>query len=95
MKTKRKVLTVEEIDRIVISQTEEKLAWEKPIKVKKPKPAYVSLPKTLAARASFFARLHREKKMENWLFRIIQERLEIEEAAFAWLKKHLLATNNS
>ncbi len=94
MKTKRKVMTEEEIDRLVIAQAEDKTAWEKPIKVCRLKKTAVSLPATLAVRAAFFARLHRETKLENWLNRIIQERLDIEEAAFAGFKKDLLAKNS-
>jgi hypothetical protein len=43
----------------------------------------------LAARAAFFAKLHREKRVEDWLQRIIQERLELEEAAFKAVKQNL------
>jgi hypothetical protein len=42
-------------------------------------------------RAAFFARIHREKNLESWLKQIIQERLEIEEAAFTGFKKDMLA----
>ena len=46
----------------------------------------------LAVRAAFFARVHREKSLENWLKQIIQERLvDIEEAAFAGFKKDMIA----
>jgi hypothetical protein len=51
----------------------------------------VTLPFALAARAAFFARLHREANLDDWLKHIIQERLDIEEAAFAGFKKELLA----
>lgn len=94
MKTKRKIMTEEEIDRKVIAQAEDETAWEKPVKVRQSKSTSVSLPAALAARAAFFARLHRESKLENWLNRIIEERLDIEEAAFAGFKKDLLAKNN-
>jgi len=46
------------------------------------------------AKAAFFVRLHREEDLSNWLKRIIQERLDIEEAAFAGSKKDLLAKNS-
>lgn len=94
MKTKRKVMTEEEIDRMVIAQAEDKTAWEKPVRVRRTKLTSVSLPATLAARAAFFARMHREESLENWLNRIIQERLDIEEAAFSGFKKDLLAKNS-
>lgn len=94
MKTKRKIMTEVEIDRKVIAQAEDETAWEKPVKVRRLKSTSVSLPAALAARAAFFARLHRENKLENWLSRVIEERLDIEEAAFAGFKKDLLSKNN-
>jgi len=53
----------------------------------------VPLPSELAARAAFFARLHREMNVEDWLIRVIQERVDLEEAAFAGLKRDLVAKN--
>lgn len=94
MKTKRKVMTEEEIDRLVIAQAEDKTAWEKAVKVRRLKSTSVSISATLAARAAFFARLHREASLDDWLNHIIEERLDIEEAAFAGSKKDLLAKNN-
>ena len=93
MKSKRRIMTEEEIDQRVISQAEDESAWLSPIKVRKPKPTSVSLPSELASRAAFFARLHREGSLDNWLKRIIQERLDIEEAAFSGLKRELLTKN--
>lgn len=93
MRTKRKVMTEEEINNIVVAEADDETAWEKPVRVR-PKSTSVSLPATLAARAAFFARLHREVSLEKWLKHIIQERLDIEEAAFAGFKKDLLAKNN-
>jgi len=93
MKTKRKVMTQEETDRIVIAQTNNDSAWEKPVSVRKAKSKSVMLPSDLADQAAFFARLHREKSLANWLKRVIRERLDIEEAAFASSKKELLARN--
>ncbi len=94
MKTKRKVMTKEEIDSIVVAQADDETVWERPVRVRKPKLTSVSLPATLAARAAFFARLHREASLEKWLKHIIQERLDTEEAAFAGFKKDLLAKNS-
>jgi hypothetical protein len=91
MKPKRKAMTDEEIDRIVIAQADSESAWEKPVKVRKSKSTSVMLPSDLADQAAFFARLHREKSLANWLKRVIRERLDIEEAAFAGSKKELLA----
>ena len=93
MKARRQVMTEEEIDRIVISQADNETAWEKPVKVGRTKSTSISIPAALVAQAAFFARLHREVNLNNWLKRIIQERLDIEEAAFTGSKKDLLANN--
>lgn len=92
MKTKRKskVVSEAEIDEIVVAQADDDSAWEKPVRVRRPKSASVLLPAELAARAVFFARLHRQAKVEDWLRQIIQERLELEEAAFAGVKRDLV-----
>lgn len=90
MKTKRAALNEEEIDNLVISQAHDETSWEQPLEVKRNKGKSLSLPAPLAERAAFFARVHREKNLENWLKRIIQERLDIEEAAFTGFKKEML-----
>jgi hypothetical protein len=84
-----------EIDAIVEAQADDDSAWEKPVRVHKDKPALVPLPSDLAARAAFFARLHREVSVEDWLRRIIQERIDLEEAAFTGLKRDLAAKNGT
>lgn len=84
----------EEIDQKVIDQADNASAWESPIKSRKSKSTSVTLPSELASRAAFFARLHREGSLDSWLKRIIQERLDIEEAAFSGLKKELSAKNS-
>jgi hypothetical protein len=94
MKGKARALSEEEIDKIVIVQADDDSAWEKPIHVRKKKQTSLSLPSELAARAAFFARLHRESNVESWLRRIIQERIDMEEAAFTGLKRDLSPKNS-
>ncbi len=79
----------EEIDRFVVAQGNDNLAWEKPVRVRRPRPASLTIPAKLAARAAFLARLHRQPTMEEWLAQIIRERVELEEAAFAGAKREL------
>ena len=88
-KGKSRVLSEREIDRVVVAQADEDSAWEKPIRVRRGKTASVPLPSELSARAAFFAHLHREASVEDWLRRIIQERIDLEEAAFTGLKRDL------
>ena len=81
----------EAIDRLVISQADENSAWEPPIRVKRSKPASLSLPGELAARAAFLARLHREGRVDKWVERVVRDRVELEELAFSAAKKSLSA----
>jgi hypothetical protein len=90
MSKKVRSLSEEEIDARVIAQASDDSAWEKPTRVRRSKSSAVSLPAELASRAAFFARLHREASLEEWLKRIIEERLNIEEAVFAESKRDLV-----
>jgi hypothetical protein len=79
----------EEIGKIVVAQADDDSAWENPIQVEMAKAASLSIPAKLAARAAFLAKLHREKGLEEWLTRIIRERVELEEIAFVEVKREL------
>lgn len=94
-KHKAKTLSEQEIDGIVEAQADDDSAWEKPIRVRKKKMGSLAVPSQLATRAAFFARLHRESSVDDWLKRIIQERIAFEEAAFAELKRELALKRNS
>jgi hypothetical protein len=80
-----------DIDQLVVARANDDSAWEKPIRVRRTKPASLSIPADLAARAAFLARLHRKTSAEEWLRHIIQERVELEEAAFVGAKHDLAA----
>ncbi|HJX11311.1 MAG TPA: hypothetical protein VJ733_12545 [Candidatus Binatia bacterium] len=94
-KFRRKQLSEPEIDQIVESQAEDDAAWQKPIKIRRAKLTSLSLPADLAARAAFLARLHREKNVDEWLARIIKERLELEEVAFGKAKREMSLRNGT
>lgn len=83
----------EEIDAIVESQASDDSAWENPIKVRSAKLGALSIPAQLAARAEFLAKLHREKRTEDWLTKIIEERIELEEVAFKQVKREISLRN--
>jgi fructose-1-phosphate kinase PfkB-like protein len=87
--SKKAKLTENDIDRIVVSQADDDSAWEKPMRVHKAKSASVSIPAGLAARAAFLAQIHRTKNLEEWLTHVIEERIELEEAAFIGAKQDL------
>ena len=84
-------LTEFEIDQKVIAQADDNAAWERPILVRRTRAASLSIPPDLAARAAFLAKLHRKPSLEEWLTRVIQERIELEEAAFIGAKQELAA----
>lgn len=96
MRTVRKTDTLSEqaIDQLVVTQANDEVAWSKPIRIRKRKSATMSLSAALSTRAAFFARLHREKSVDVWLIKIIQERLDLEEAAFVGLKRDLASRIN-
>lgn len=88
-KAMRKKLSDEEIDDLVLAQADDDSAWAKPIRVRRTKVASLSISADLVARAAFLARLHRAKGVEEWLARIIRERVELEEVAFVKAKREL------
>lgn len=84
-------LSEQEIDQIVVAQADVDMAWEKTVHVGRDKPAPLSIPAGLAARAAFLARLHRTGSVEDWLTGVIRERVELEEAAFIRIRQELSA----
>jgi len=68
---------------------EQDSAWDKAVSIRRSKSKSLSLPAELAARAAFLAKLHRESGLEKWVERVVRERVEIEESAFAEAKKTL------
>ena len=71
-----------------------RLGWTTPIRVCKAKAATVQFSADLVARAAFFAQFRREANVEAWLKRVIQERINLEEAAFAGVKRELRARSS-
>lgn len=92
-KQTKKQLTEKEIDNAVESRVDDDSAWEKPIQVRRAKPASLSIPAELAARAAFLAKLHKEKNVEDWLTKVIKERVELEEVAFNEAKREMSLRN--
>src|SRR6185295_18842171 len=87
--TRSKRLSEEEIDEIVIAEADNDAAWEAPVKVNPYARTSFALPRDLAARAAFLARLHHVGRIEEWLTRVIRERVELEETAFAEAKREI------
>ena len=85
--SRHRKVTEEEIDSIVVAQAGEDSAWEAPIEVRRAKSGKISIPPDLAARAAFLAQVHRASGIEEWLTRVIRERIELEEVAIAQAKR--------
>jgi hypothetical protein len=88
---RRKTTTLDQeaIDQLVIAHSDDESAWGAPIRVEKSEPASLSIPGDLAARAAFLASLHRETGVDKWVERVLRERVELEELAFAEAKREL------
>ncbi|HWS72021.1 MAG TPA: hypothetical protein VN605_07895, partial [Thermoanaerobaculia bacterium] len=80
--------SVEEIDVRVIAEAEDDTAWEPAVRVSR-KQAAIGLPASLAQRAAFLARLHREQDLQSWVERVVRERVELEERAFTQARREL------
>ncbi len=90
----RKELSESEIDDLVAAQAEDRSAWSKPVHAPRTKPASLSIPADLAARAAFLARLHREKSLARYIARIVRERIELEELAFVEAKRQFAGNSH-
>ncbi len=82
-------LSEKEIDAAVVSQANDVAAWGRPVRVRRRSVASLPLSAELIGKAVFFARLHRETSVEEWLRRIIRERMDLEEAAFSRIRREL------
>jgi hypothetical protein len=87
---RRPRLTEEEIDQRVIAEAGDDSAWEAPVQVSRKSPT-IGLPTSLAQRAAFLARLHRERNLQTWIERVVRERVELEERAFTQARRELSA----
>jgi hypothetical protein len=80
--------TQEDVDERVITQADDDSAWEPLVHVAR-KQAAIGLPASLAQRAAFLARLHRERNLQSWVERVVRERVELEERAFTQARREL------
>jgi len=76
------------IDERVIAEAHDDSAWEAPIEVRR-RGRSIDLSASLARRAAFLARLHREQNLNAWLERIVRERVELEERAFGEARRQM------
>src|ERR1700733_4251145 len=88
MSKKQTMPSEDEIDEVVVSHANDDSAWEEATHVTRLASESFSLPADLTARAAFLARLH-HARVDEWLRGVIQERVELEEASFAEVKRSL------
>ena len=88
MKKTKQTLSEAEIDDRVIGEAEDDSAWEPLVHVSRKKAA-IGLPGSLAQRAAFLARLHRERNLQSWIEKVVRERVELEERAFTQARREL------
>jgi hypothetical protein len=79
------------IDELITAQADDERAWTAPIRVRRAKPIAISLSlsPSPASQATYFARLHHERDLDSWVRRVVQERLDWEQAALAVVKRRL------
>jgi hypothetical protein len=85
----RRKMTEQDIDNLVVARAGDDSAGEAPVQVRRGEPGTISIPADLAARAAFLAQVHLASGVEEWLTRVIRERIELEEVAFAEAKRDL------
>ncbi len=78
MKKNSKKLTIEQIDEIVIKESDDLSKWEEPIEVKAPQAILLRLSPELIQKIKFLATIHKTDNYQNWLEKIIKERIQLE-----------------
>ena len=73
-------LSEEEVDDLVVAQADDDSSWDEPIRAKPSQWRTVRVPADLVARAAALATEHREASIDDWIRRVIRERIDLEEA---------------
>jgi len=91
---RKKKLTEEEIDEIVISEADDITKWEEPISVKPLGTALIRLSPDMIEKARYFAKVHNYHSYQIWLKRVIEDRIKTEEEILKELKQDLQSGSN-
>lgn len=89
MKKKSKKLTDEQIDEMVIKEADDLSKWDEPIKVKAPQAISLRLSAELIQKIKFMATIHKTDTYQNWLEKIIKERIQLEDELLDSIKSNL------
>ena len=81
MRQKKEHLTEKDIDEIVIKEADDSSRWGKPIHVKPRIAIPLPLPAKLVKRAKSIAQRRKAGGYQDWLLKVIEERIASEESA--------------
>ena len=87
MKKNSKKLTNEQIDEIVTIESDDLSKWEEPIEVKAPQAVLLRLSPELIQKIKFLATIHKTDNYQNWLEKIIKERIQLEDELLDSIKE--------
>ncbi len=94
MANKKRKLTEDQIDEIVIKEADDLSKWESPVHVKAPQAISLRLSPQLIQKAKFLATLHKSKGYQSYLEKIIKERIQLEEKLIESIKPEILEAND-
>ncbi len=86
---KKRELTEQEIDEIVISEANDISKWEEPISVKPSGAASIRLSPDTIRKAKYFAKLDKYRGYQTWLKQIIEDQIRTEGEILKELKQRL------
>ena len=91
---RKRKLTEQKIDEIVISEASDITKWEEPISAKPSGAASIRLSPDTIRKAKYFAKLHKYRGYQTWLKRIIEDRIRTEEEILKELKQRLVSESS-
>ncbi len=83
---KRKKVTEEEIDELVIAEANDMTKWGKPVAVR---PTVIRFSTSVIEKAKYLAKLHNTRGYQTWLKQIVEERIKLEEELLSDIKRGL------
>ena len=83
---RRKKLTEEDIDELVIAEANDMVKWGKPVAVR---PTTIRFSTSVIEKAKYLAKLHNTRGYKTWLKQIVEERIKLEEELLSDIKRGL------
>ena len=88
---KRKKLTEEEIDELVVAEANDMTKWGKPVAVR---PNVIRFSTSVIEKAKYLAKLHKTSGYQTWLKQVVEERIKLEEELLSDIKRGLKSISN-